>query len=518
MGEKKKKQKILSIEIGFATIRICEMEQGERPKIHRLIEVPTPELAISDGYIHSGKQEAVKTAILEALKKYKVRTKKVVFTVFSSKIITREVLLPAMKEKQLKQVIEENINDYFPIELENYYVTHTIIDAVMSPENTLQNKLLVIAAEKGLISQYERLADKCHFTLLDIDYVGNSVYQVLKKVPRFEPQMYVKVEPDNTLLMILEEDRLVLQRSLNYGTGLGEMDENEMRDAIRPIMGTISRILHFYSGQSYKHIGKVTLIGRGAEHVDLFNEVGRGGVLEYDTLQSSDGIRVQRQAKKDNSVSDFIAGIGAGIDPVKLFHNKSGLTTVNYFRASFLMVILYAVIIASLWLMAYIPYLDAQQKKLSLEREGSSYQEAREIYEHYVSLKTFYENFQAGEELTKHANDGLLAFIEELEKKMPQDVEISSLSSDDTTVVMQMKVANKEVAAGTIDTLRGFDSIMSLEVTSFAGGDLDTIENDQKENDVSFTITCQYYPVGAVLEEKPTDGTATTQEDIFNLN
>lgn len=519
MGEKKKKQRILSIEIGFSSIRICEMEQGEKPRVFKFIEIPTPELSISDGYIHSGKNEVVKNAILEALKQYKIRTKKVVFTIFSSKIITREILLPVMKEKQLKHVIEENIGDYFPIELENYQVTHTIIDAEMSKENVLQNKLLVIAAERGLISQYERLAEQCRFTLLDIDYVGNSVYQVLKKVPRFEPQMYVKVEPDNTLIMVLEDDRLVLQRSLNYGTGLGEMDEREMRDAIRPIMGTISRVLHFYSGQSYKHIGKVTLIGRGADYVDLFNEIGQDGVVEYDTLQSSESIRVQKNAKKSNNVSDFIAGIGAGIEPVKLINYKSSLKTVNYARASVLMILLYAVIMASLWLVSYIPYFDAQQEKLAIEREGKNYDNARRIYEHYVGLKNFFVPFYEGEEFTKHANDGLLAFIEEMEKKLPQNVEISNMTSDDTTVIMQMKVDTKEVAAGTIDTLRGFDTIMQLEVTSFSGGELNASESEMQENQVSFSVTCYYYPTGAaLLEEEEKDDTTSLFDEILDLD
>lgn len=488
-----RKQKIVSIEFGSVAIRICEMQCGPKPKIFQFLELEIPELAVSDGVISDEKMDELKTVIVEALKKNKIKTKKAIFTLFSSKIITREITLPEMKEKQLKQVIEENINDYFPIELEDYRVTHTKIDTVIQPDNSIKNKMLVIAAEKKLISKYETLAQKCRLTLIDVDYVGNSAYQAIKKAPRFEPKMYVKVEAENTLIMILEDDRLVLQRSMNSGLGPEKNDEDDKREAIRHIMGTISRVLHYYSGQSYNHLDKVSILGSGAEYVELFNELS-DGLVTYEALINSDENIILKQDELKDKISDYIACIGAGISPVKLINYKPSIRRVNYYRASALMILLYAAVIISFGLMMQIPYLDALERNRDLKKLETFYSEYEDIYNTYVETQIFRDKFMTGDELTRHANDGLLDFILELEKKLPKDVTVVSLHSDDENIIMQMEVSTKEEAAGTIDTLRHFDSVMDVVVAAVSEVPAKTDEEELNQT-VSFTIVCTYYPM-----------------------
>jgi hypothetical protein len=120
--------------------------------------------------------------------------------------------------------------------------------------------------------------------------------------------------------------------------------------------------------------------------------------------------------------------------------------------------------------------------------------------------------------LTQNSNDAIVDFLEELEKKLPADVEMSDFYSDDTQVVMSLKVADKETAAGVINKIRDFDSLESVVVSSItedvSEDDSDTTKTveskDEDENDedttetneestvephntVSFTITAQYY-------------------------
>ncbi len=488
------RNRILSIEVGYATIRIADMERGLNPKIYNLIEIATPELSVSDGYLVSEKMVELKKAILEALKKNKIRTKKVVFTLFSSKIFTREVTLPVMKEKELRGVLEENITDYFPIELEDYVVTSTVIDTIVSADQTIKNKLLLIATEKKLIKDYAKLAELCRFTLIDVDYVGNSVYQLLKNVPRSTLQMYVKVEAENTLIMILEDKKLALQRSLNYGIGLGEIDKSQMVGNIRPILGTISRVMHFYSGQSYVSIDRAYLIGQGSEYVEVFNEAGEDSELSYEAYEEFDNVRLQKNVKAEG-INDFIASIGAAIAPVKLIDYKAAYKRINYFRAGILMIIFYLMLIAALGLSAYLPYFDAKFENETLSKKAAMYSEAVEIHDTYVSLQSFYESFNEGDELTNHPNDGLLSFFEELEKKLPSDVTVTALNSDDDKVVLQIEVDNKKEAAGIIDMLRNFDTLMRVSVTSINGNESD------EEGRISFAITGEYYPTVTVEEE-----------------
>jgi type IV pilus assembly protein PilM len=99
-----------------------------------------------------------------------------------------------------------------------------------------------------------------------------------------------------------------------------------------------------------------------------------------------------------------------------------------------------------------------------------------------------------GNSLTMNSNDGIVDFLEELEKILPSDVEISDFSSTDITCVMTMMVDSKETAAGVINNLRTFESIDSLTVSSISDDDSSIDSEDSSDNGltVSFTITVTY--------------------------
>ena len=96
--------------------------QAKKPKVYKCVELKTPEGAVSDGYLNPAKRESLKDAIKAVLKENRIRTKRVLFTVFSGKIITREIILPGVKVHQINAIIESNVTEYFPIELSDYGV------------------------------------------------------------------------------------------------------------------------------------------------------------------------------------------------------------------------------------------------------------------------------------------------------------------------------------------------------------------------------------------------------------
>ena len=81
--------KVLCVEIGCTTIRLCEMDyKAKSPKIYHYFEIPTPIGAVMDGYLLIDKIEEVKSAIQTVLTENKIRTKKVIFSIFSSSCIS----------------------------------------------------------------------------------------------------------------------------------------------------------------------------------------------------------------------------------------------------------------------------------------------------------------------------------------------------------------------------------------------------------------------------------------------
>ena len=120
--------KILSIEISNSLIRICEMDYKKKnPRVYRHVVVATPPGAINDGYLMN--QAELKETLTSALVDNKMKgTKDVIFTVASSKIITREVMLPGVKQASLGALIKTNLNEYFPIDLSSYEIAHLVLE------------------------------------------------------------------------------------------------------------------------------------------------------------------------------------------------------------------------------------------------------------------------------------------------------------------------------------------------------------------------------------------------------
>lgn len=506
-----KRPKILSIEIGYSTIRICEMEQGDRPKVYRCVEVPTPEHAISDGFLHIGRREVVRDVIMDALKEHKIHTRRVVFSIFSSKIITREIALPPMKASQINAVIEANVAEYFPIDLEDYLITHSLINTETAEEKTGRRKILAIAAEKRLIEQYIKLAQECRLHLVDVDYAGNSVLQAVRKIAgNKQGRMYVKIEPENTLISIMNGDTLVIQRSINYGIGMENMRDWEIKDAVVPIVNTMLRLIDFYAGQAQTNTVECAVIfGEGAEYIEYFKEYEEEVGLTFQALEALPAVRMQNAADMKR-VQTFAACIGAAVHSVGFYDDKKDLKEVDYFNASILLIVFFIVCVGAICFVSLMPYHEAKQEEARLQELETLYEEGELVYKEYINVKNLYEQVNYGHELTQHSNDGLIRFLEELEEKMPENIEVTTFSSNDTTVVMNIKIDEKETAAGIIATLREFDSLMSVEVSGVAEKEEESDKksgkkskkSEQEETTVEFSITCTYYPI--VIEQPKT--------------
>lgn len=495
--------KVLSIEIGCSTIKIAEMDfHQKKPKVYRCVDVKTPEGAVKDGYLNPAKAEALKEAIREALKENKIRTKRVLFTIFSGKIISREVTIPAVKEHQIAAIIESNINEYFPIELDEYKIAHLLIQTYHDGENAGKHKVLVMAAERGLLAGYEGLAADLGLYIVDIDYVGNSVVQATKLNAGAEAIMVVKAEAENALITILQQGMMMMQRTVNYR--LGGVDEEERispEEMIGALTGTVSRVIDFYaSNNEEKRISQIYLIGEGTRTDDLMKALAEQTGINCRMLEHVRGTSYSRQA--DNAkINLFAAAIGAGISSVGFDAEKEKERhETNYVSACVLMIIFLVVLIAALLSMSLIPYNSALIEQRLLQRKQEQLEPAKLVHDQYLGLKDFIEQLRYGNRLTEHFNDGIIDFLEELENKMPADIEVTDFSSDDKMCVMTIRIGDKEKAAGIIKTLREFESLESVTVESLIEevsdnsieGIFEDIVEGNEVKTINFTVTCTY--------------------------
>lgn len=494
--------KVLSIEIGVSTIKIVEMDfQTKKPKVYKCAEVKTPEGAVKDGYLDPTKMEPIRSAIFETLRENKMRTKRVIFTVFSGKIISREITTPVVKEHQIGAFIESNSNEYFPIELDEYKLAHSVIQSYYDGDNAGRHKVLVMAAERELFVPYERLAAALRLQIMDIDYVGNSVIQAARQSAGAAAIMVVKAEQEYALITILHQGTMMMQRTVNYSIGLGSGGAASEEDNYMMLTGTVTRMMDFYASDNEENkVQQVFLMGEGSRSDTLLNMLERQTSVQCRLL---DNVRNTTSMKSmaDAHVNLFAAAIGAGVSSVGFDAEKvKERHETNYVSACFLMILLFGVAAGGLCYASITPYNTALAEQRSLQTRQQQLEPARAVHDQYLGLKDFVDQVRYGNRLTEHFNDGIIGFLEELEEKLPEAVELTDFSSDDAQCVMTIRVGDKETAAGIIQMLREFESLETVTVESLIEevtedtleGIIVEVAQGNEVKTINFTVTCTY--------------------------
>ncbi len=208
--------KVISIEIGYSLTRVCETDY--KAKIHRIYKnfsIPTPEGVINDGALMITPEyvESMKAALAEN----KVKSKQVVFTITSAKIASREVVIPFVKDNRIADVINANASDYFPVDLTQYQLAYSVLGVLGENKGNQQYKLLVMAAPKALLNGYYDLARALKLEVAALDYVGNSIYRVVKEECAQGTNLIIKSDERSTLVMVVQNGVISFTRNIAYG-------------------------------------------------------------------------------------------------------------------------------------------------------------------------------------------------------------------------------------------------------------------------------------------------------------
>ena len=96
-----------------------------------------------------------------------------------------------------------------------------------------------------------------------------------------------------------------------------------------------------------------------------------------------------------------------------------------------------------------------------------------------------YQNYQNMYQYTNTPNEGLKAFLEEMEQKMPSDITLDTFSSDGSQVSVSftMRVSSKSAAANALIQLRTFESLATVTTTG--------LEEDEAGT-VAMSVICTY--------------------------
>lgn len=555
--------KVLSIEVGNSLTKIVEMDyKSKNPKVYKCINIPTPDEVFDDGYISDSMEYA--GTLRQALADNKIKTRQAVCTITCSKIANREIMLPNVKLNQVDDLIRANASEYFPVDLSQYELGYIVLGRENADTEAAKLKVMLLACEKELIQGYDTLFEQAGLKLVGVDYAGNSVVQIMKKEVTEETEMVIKVEEQSTIATIIRSGELMMQRNLGYGidntvqtmmsyhlfnedsygkcidllkehnciypTLSGEDEETiklketldkgdrkamtDMTEALGPLVGNVGRVLDLYNSKNVEHpITKVSMIGLGSQIAGLdklfTNELG----VTTESVNSVKSVTFALNAQVKDT-GEYLTAMGASISPVGFIEDqkKADAKKTNYLSLSILCLLLIGVLIAALYIMARKPYEDEVIQNVSLKAMEKKYEPALKVKEECENVSALYEEVKKLAGLTDSNNDGLIAFLTELEAKFPADASIESFQSDNSMATFTVKVPTMTEAASLIDTVRGFESLFDVKVSSISRESEDedasikhekkVPESDFEEESVDgtfyrFNLECIYYANGA---------------------
>jgi type IV pilus assembly protein PilN len=215
-GEEKVAKKVISIETGIQWTKVALVDYRKKnPPVHEAFAFRTPEHAVEDGYIRD--KDSLARALKEELVRRQIVEKDVVFTLSSSKVVTREVMIPYVKDNKIKGIIDAQSRDYFPMDISGYTISYSKMD-VVEDDGKKQLKLLLVAIPDNLLGNYVSFSQLAGLKVETFDYIGNGCIQLMCD-SFVDNAMIIQLEEQATVISILENKKLAFQRVTPYGYG-----------------------------------------------------------------------------------------------------------------------------------------------------------------------------------------------------------------------------------------------------------------------------------------------------------
>jgi len=527
--------KAVSIEIGHLITRVCEVDYKTKThKLYNSFVIENPEGTMADGTLNVSDEFV--NLLKQAMVENKIKTKQLVVSISSTKIASRDVSIPFVKENRIPDVVRANASDYFPVDLSQYQLAYSVIGTEGDDKTGKKYRLNVLAAPNQILKDYYELASKLKMELLAIDYSNNSVYQIVKdSCGANETNLVIKVEGHTTSVIVVKNKNIAFGRALPYGVGdaldiIKNTDEwgiaNNYLDAIKiankndttdnenikksleTLVSAIGRLVEFFKSRGQDvSIDHIFLTGLGADFEGLDTIIAEGIGSKVEVYSK---VKALSHNFSTSFTNLYIAAFGAAYAPVSLKQedekkkSKLALTPGNTAASGsksavdpvIIGVVVMAVgLIAAIGMVAFagIRYAGLKAINTELNNRKSELSGVTEIYQQYMSTMTEYDAIRGVDAATTSFNDELVSFFEELEDRLPSDVAVSSFSADASNVTMTMKVSSKSEAAKVIEELREFKSLLSESVT-VSSLSIEMDENSNMPISVSFTVNAMYNP------------------------
>mgnify|MGYP004494648013 FL=1 len=488
---------VLSIEIGTQVTKIVEIDYKKKnPHVYRAVSFATPEGVIEDGVIRD--KDVLAVAFRNELAEAGMKEKSVVFSIASSKIATREVTLPNVKENKIGALVQATAQEYFPIDLNDYTLAYSLLETIKEGKEK-SYKVLLLAAPDDLVDNYYNFAKEMDFNIEALDYFGNGSMQVLKKEIVLDYCACIQISGNTTMINFMNEGQQLMQRTIPQGIfnvaeamvlsdecmiedmdtacealcrdklvcrsldyrGLDDdesivsarMTEEQWRqqeaskssrkvvtDAIGEILLSVLRVIDFFKS---KHQGveltSIYITGMGCKVAgieELFeNELN----IPTQRMEHLVNVSFPRHFSEGlYNQTEYIAVVGAAIAPVgfKSKNVASSGSGADALRNAQLVFGLAVICAIAMSAFAFLQYNTEKQKNDDLNARKQSLSYINSVFEENEGIKNVYSQVNSLYNATETQNENLNSLIKQLEANLPRTMTVSFLQSNDDGINM----------------------------------------------------------------------------------
>jgi type IV pilus assembly protein PilM len=213
-------KKIIGIDIGSKYIKIAFAKRSRKKhEVVRTIFVSTPADSVVDGEIRN--TDTLTARIRGALLEYKYKATELYFSINANSVVTREIKLPALKEKEIDPAIEFELTQSFP----GIIQSHTISSRIYSEPGMPVEGTTVFCPNK-VLDDFVEVAKGLLIPLKGIDINANALTKVvhayLPQERKGETLLVVDIGNTMSQVSLVSAGKLILSRQIP--TGLARFD------------------------------------------------------------------------------------------------------------------------------------------------------------------------------------------------------------------------------------------------------------------------------------------------------
>lgn len=331
---REKSKSVLSIDLGSSSIKLVEGKFNKNKlSLNKLIQIPTPENCIADGRIIN--LQVIIDTLDFVIKENSIKAKDVIFTTNSSSIINRDITIPIVQEDEMETVIRYEIQQYLPINLDDYIIQFVVLDEIVDDVGAKLKVNVTSFPEKLAFSYYSlinsldlnpyaldvtynsvnKIANYAQYTSKDGQVIGGTVAFVDMGATSINVAIFKNGKLDFTRMIKSGGDNIdyALSQSLNMlikstesikikeGDLLSNKEDSSnktIKKSVDEILEELERILQFYMNKSNTTIDKIYIYG-GLSNLNNIN-------LYIKNKLSMDISKVDKMSNIDMTSNDLL--------------------------------------------------------------------------------------------------------------------------------------------------------------------------------------------------------------------